>query len=188
MTLFVDVGANIGFYSLYSATKISPHGKVYAFEPSPSTFQILQENIELNQHENAIQLHCSAVSDHQGEILFLNSALNPESSRVVETAEIDNKTELIRIPCIDLDSFFDNLNSPPIKLVKIDVEGHELSVLRGMKKIATTSPGIHLILEFNWPHIKQLEIDPQDIFNLLQAYGFTHFNILHHGYTTRYVV
>ena len=181
--LFVDIGANIGFYSLYSAPKILPHGKVYAFEPSPDTFQVLQGNIELNQREDVIQPHCAAISDHQGEIIFLNSSLNPESSRIVGDNEADDKAELIRTPCIDLDSFFDDLGFPPIKLVKIDVEGHELSVLRGMKKIATTSPDIRLILEFNWPHIRHLEIDPQEIFSLLQAYGFTCFNILHHGYT-----
>ena len=125
---FVDVGANIGAYSLLAASKIKS-GKIYAFEPSVQVLSCLEENIRLNNLANIFVID-KVVSDVNGYEPFI-------FGKHCETDHIStNKASRVAklLPSITLDNFFDNQKITKLDLLKIDVEGAELKVLRGLRR------------------------------------------------------
>lgn len=121
---FFDIGANIGVYTLLASE--FPNAFVIAIEPHPSTFSLLKQNIELNARNNVMCLNI-AVSDASGTLSFTDyseSTLN----RVLKPGEMQQKR--LCVPCLRFDEVCLDLEMEP-DLVKIDVEGHERSVLEG---------------------------------------------------------
>ena len=120
---FVDVGANIGWLSLVAANKVGNQGQVYAFEPVPSTFEILTSNKELNQFSQ-ITLNQFALGNKE-EIL----TIYPEKENRGGASILNHQSENgIQIEVRILDKL--KLEST-INVIKIDVEGFELDVLKG---------------------------------------------------------
>jgi FkbM family methyltransferase len=128
----VDVGAHIGRYALVAARKAS---LVVAVEPNPSNFSILQENVALNGFDNVISLPF-AVSDKKGRSgLFVSldgdtaiSSLEPKWS---ERLNRTSGGKPLDVQCETLDRIVSDLNLTVIDWLKIDVEGHEVLVLKG---------------------------------------------------------
>jgi len=111
----IDVGANIGYYTLIFAKLVGKGGMVYAFEPEPNNFALLKKNIEVNNYHNVI-LENKAVSDQNG---FANLEIN---SMMGEHRIISESTkDTIKVPTITLDSIFQS----EINFLKTDTEGHE---------------------------------------------------------------
>ena len=122
----IDVGANEGYISIPLALKVGEQGHVYSIEPHPANVATLKENIGLNNLTNVTVIP-KAVSDEKGIMTFygdrawgtlINSHMTGES-----------KTE------VDL---LDNIIQVPVKLVKIDVEGNEIRVIREAKNLIQT--------------------------------------------------
>lgn len=122
---FVDVGANIGSYTLV-ASEIS-QAQVISIEANPHTFAILQQNIQLNRRTN-VQAYQLALSDREGS-LWISDAAQSEINRVLDVAEEGNGA--FRVPCRTLENLCAEAYIQP-QWVKIDVEGHEQAVLKGM--------------------------------------------------------
>lgn len=126
----VDVGANLGYYTLLAAKRVGDNGSVIAFEPNPFMFEIVQENVRINGWKN-VQTFKIAVSDSEG-LRLLNipkdNILGGGSFRIMTKNEV---AETITVNTVNLDSF---LQIDP-DIVKIDVEGAELEVFRGMRGI-----------------------------------------------------
>jgi FkbM family methyltransferase len=127
-----DVGANTGFYSLVAVT--ANHGvTVHAFEPARDVFPLLESNVGLCPHRAHITMTATAVSDKVGEAEFFV----PLSSGVVETSSSleggfkESHLETYRVPVTTLDDYWRHGGRQPVSMIKIDVEGHELSALRG---------------------------------------------------------
>lgn len=125
---FVDVGANIGLVTLLMADK---SGHAILFEPSPLAAKLAQQNLEMNKL--AYEVVPAALSDTSGTVEF-ESAGASSVNRTVEGFKTSLPT--IRVPRITLDQFLRDRSTPlpPIDAIKIDVEGHENAVLRGMKE------------------------------------------------------
>jgi FkbM family methyltransferase len=117
--VFVDVGANIGTWSLYASTLIGESGKVYAFEPHPRTAGFLKRNIDLNRFRN-IEVSVTAVGDSQ-KMVMLEEKDNDSTNNIAENGTIP-------VPMTSLDAV---LPACDIRLLKIDAEGSELQVLQG---------------------------------------------------------
>jgi FkbM family methyltransferase len=120
---FVDVGANIGWLSLVGAKKAGVNGKVYAFEPVPTTFNILKSNKELNQFSQ-IELNQFALGNKE-EVLTIYPEKENRGGASILNHQSGNG---VKIEVKKLDNF--NINSK-INVIKIDVEGFELDVLKG---------------------------------------------------------
>lgn len=129
----LDVGANVGIYALLMSEQASI--SVEAFEPHPETAKTLARNVALNDRSN-IRMHQLALSDHQGKLFFTDKS---ESTINQVCAQSDN---CIEVGVVSADTFCEKLGLSP-KIVKIDVEGHELEVLKGM---ATTLIGLDLLI------------------------------------------
>ncbi len=143
-----DVGSHIGKYSIMSA-KLNPGAEVYAFEASKDNFEILSKNKKVNQLKNLYVMN-KALSDKVGKEKFYVSQtglMTKESDqfRFVETETIDNFLQKNKIEQIDL--------------IKIDVDGNELKILKGAKKSLAKGKIKNIIIEIdgkNESHIRSL--------------------------------
>ena len=146
----VDVGANFGYHALRMASVVSRDGgKVYAFEPDPFNYQLLLKNIAENHLEHAVIPHQLACGDQDGEV-FLYRDANPANfggAAVLPREDRSLQDRLVgRVPLRRLDGLLPE--ELAVHLAKIDVEGYELFVLRGMENILRRHrPAV--ILEFN---------------------------------------
>jgi FkbM family methyltransferase len=129
-SVFVDVGASEGYFSVLAAQK---QAEVYAFEPQARMRPILEKNFELNQVTGRVHLYRLALSTHVGDAhIHLRPMTNPGASSVFKRARIDFRTE--RVPTRPLDDVLEEAKLKNIQLVKIDCEGAEHEVIRGSER------------------------------------------------------
>ncbi|MCX6845863.1 MAG: FkbM family methyltransferase, partial [Verrucomicrobia bacterium] len=124
---FLDVGANIGIYTLHASRRLGPGGKVHAFEPTSETNVILTHNIAMNHLVN-VECHQVALAEHSG-ILYLVAGDRPASNSTAESAEQAHSG--VSIPATTLDEFCAQQAVPAIDFIKVDIEGGELAFFKG---------------------------------------------------------
>ena len=126
-TRVLDIGAQSGFYSLLLSRLVGPEGMVFAFEPLPANFRVLEENLRLNSIQNVI-MRREAVSDFSGNISF--EFPRDEVSLIAGPLLESDNLGVFQVPAISLDDFV-RQTGQPIQFIKMDVEGAETAVLRG---------------------------------------------------------
>lgn len=136
--IFFDIGAHHGYFSLLYSRWVGSQGKVYAFECHPQNYEILKTNRQLNQADN-LEIFSSAVGEANGKISIGN-----DSSGILLAQQ-----KTVTVPMITLDHFAEQHRTPT--MMKIDVEGYELEVLLGAKKILATRPKVILEIH-NFAH------------------------------------
>jgi FkbM family methyltransferase len=136
--LFLDVGANIGSYTVLAGGAVK--ARVISVEPHPSTFKHLQTNIRLNELDQ-IEAHCCGLSSAPGELLFTSTL--DTMNRVALPGEL---LPTIMVPVVTLDAL---MQGRLPKIIKIDVEGHELAVLNGGAKTLSSPEVEAVIMETN---------------------------------------
>lgn len=124
---FVDVGANIGIYSLHAAKKIGDSGTVLAFEPTPETFRILRNNVELNRLRN-VKCHQFALSDRAG-VSKMVAGDRPASNRLA--AEFEENHDCNGISVAKFDDFCKTNLVKKVDFIKVDIEGGEKAFFAG---------------------------------------------------------
>lgn len=125
----LDVGANIGYYSLLAATALEGCGEVHAFEPFPKVFEYLARNARLNMFR-CLRLNQAAMFDTDGsKELFLPSDLAGTNASLIENFTKQGASVLTQT--IRFDSYCRQNNVRRVDLLKLDVEGAEINVLRG---------------------------------------------------------
>jgi FkbM family methyltransferase len=127
--VYIDCGANIGIYSITAAQRVGSEGAVYSFEPQPDIFHRLLANVHLNQLEN-VHAYRLAVGDN-AEAVELVQLRDHVASYVRSLQTGTNPT--VRCNCTTLDAFFAEHPIERADVLKIDVEGYELKVLRGAR-------------------------------------------------------
>jgi FkbM family methyltransferase len=132
----LDLGANFGMYTRLFAETVGPDGQVHAVEPVPSTFNVLESNVQ-NLALSSVIAHNLAVSDEKRIVTmavpqYARGGDNPYEARVIDDAD-SASGRTIRVPAFTLDELFGHLGE--IDFIKCDVEGHELSVIRGASEI-----------------------------------------------------
>lgn len=120
-----DVGANTGFYTLLAARRAGPDGAVHAFEPNPRNLAPLREHVRLNRFDR-VTVHPVALADRAGEMAFSDSG--SFTGRLTEQGAL-------RVAVATLDQIAGERRAAPPTVMKIDVEGAELSVLRGGREL-----------------------------------------------------
>jgi FkbM family methyltransferase len=148
-TVFVDVGANIGYFTVLAGSRIRDGGKgrVIAVEPNPACLPLLERNLVINWSMCPIEVHKVAAGAAPGEAWLASPAsraANAHISAAGEDAEIEQRTA-IRVET--LDSLVPE--SLAVDILKIDVEGHEISVFRGAERIIARSPDIKIVMEWS---------------------------------------
>ncbi len=146
----VEVGANVGYYSLLAASKVGSSGFVYSFEANPRIYNLLRKNLDINGFVPISNCINKAVTDAVGMVNFKVFQEYMGSSYVaslyrekIETYE----TEIIEVESTSLDIFFDN--DTCIDLLKIDAEGAEPLIIKGAYNLLKNNQNIKIIIEFN---------------------------------------
>ena len=174
--LVIDVGANIGYFSLIMA-KCVENGKVFSFEPELKNFELLEKNLDENEYSNVV-LENKAVGNKNGitEMYLADKNDNIYSSsmhKIFSSKIVSQLSNTISVNIIKLDEYFVNLGLiNKIDLVKIDVEGAEFDVLRGMEKIIDGNKNIKIIMEFCLENLEDFGSNPKDIMHFLKDKGF----------------
>ena len=162
----LDVGANIGCFSLVAARRAGTQGKVYAFEPGPDNFALLTRNIELNELTNVTPIPKAVGNEPKTLILTLGEDSDQHS---LFGPAMVAATGAIPVECVALDDFLEG-RTPDV--VKIDVEGSELSVLDGMRQTIEKSKALVMIIELNPVCLSQANARPEDLILKLRDLGF----------------
>jgi FkbM family methyltransferase len=167
----VDIGANIGYYTLIFANLVGKEGKVFAFEPSPDNFALLQKNIEINNYQN-VKLEQIAVSNKSGKTkLYLT--VNPGDNRIYDLHDNSNSLEVVTIRMDDYFSSYDG----KIDFIKMDIQGAEWAAIQGMPLLLKKNKNIKILTEFCPPLIKGFKIEPAEFLKLLLKHNFKIYNI-----------
>ena len=170
--IFVDIGANIGLFSLIASQLVGEKGKVISFEPSPITFNRLQENINLNKFSN-IEVVNKGISDNVGKlsINLYEEGFDAWNSFAPPSANFNRPSKKIDVEVNTLDSELKRIDKNKIKIIKIDVEGWEKFVLLGAEDILTNYSPI-IMMEFTESNTFSAGYMVQDLYDILVAKGY----------------
>lgn len=177
--IIIDVGANVGYYSLIASKNIQQNkGTIYAFEPVDKTFARLNENILLNKIECIIS-YKKAISNENSSIkINVGNDQNWGMSSINTNEHLSNENEIVKSET--LDSFCKSTNISQIDLIKIDVEGAEFNVLRGMQKIIEAYKP-EIMIEVSDQHLNKQNVCSHDVFNFLWKEGYKSYRIIKNG-------
>ena len=165
---FYDIGANIGLFTLLASARCR---NVVAFEPTHDTFRMLSENVALNFNPENIQLINAAASDTNGsqDIYVLTNGKDAWNSMAVKPEE--GQYRIDRIKTVNVDEMVGNGKIPAPDVIKIDVEGWELHVLRGLEKtIAQYKPV--MLIEFTRSNLEAAGTSPDELGKSIQAMNY----------------
>jgi FkbM family methyltransferase len=162
----LDIGANIGFYTTVFSELVGPNGKVFAFEPEPVNFNYLQQNCKKLVN---VRLNNKAVSDTTGTLkIYLSKMLNVDH----RTYKIDDYSEVKEIAATSIDDYLKANGNPPIDFIKMDIQGFEMSALKGMMQTLKNNSGMQIISEL-WPYgLQKAGSSATEMVELLNSEGF----------------
>jgi len=152
----VDIGANIGFYTLFFAKLVGPKGMVFAFEPEPKNFEILKKNILVNNLKNVKCFNFAVGSS--------NETINMSLSNEMGHHQIDLNGDL-EVKCVKLDDYVKSAD-----FIKIDAEGFEEQILKGMPNLLKQN--ISLMIEYYYKLLKK-QTDPISVIRILLKNNFS---------------
>ncbi len=170
----VDIGANIGYYSLIGAQKIGNKGHLICFEANPELAEILFNNLQINGYSSYSIVESKAVYSENTLIDFNICKKNLGSSSLWINDEIlapfNDTTQKITVEAVTLDTYFDKISQ--VNFLKIDAEGAEPFILKGAKNIIANNPDIIILMEFSPLIIRNAYSSIEDFYRELKEYGF----------------
>lgn len=163
-----DIGANLGWYTTFFSDRVK---ECHSFEPSQEIFKRLVKNCNLNSVKNCI-LNNYAIGNYNGDTNFYEfQDLYHGLSSLSDFNREDSICKQTKIMTID--SYAKKENIYKIDLIKIDVEGSELNVLKGSKNLLSGENKPYLIIELNETTSREFGYKPYDIICYLEKYGYT---------------
>ncbi|MBL7849459.1 MAG: FkbM family methyltransferase [Cyclobacteriaceae bacterium] len=166
--VFVDVGANIGYFTVVVGVCL-PDTKIVAFEMGHENFRILERNIKLNGL-TTVEMFEAAVADCSGTLFHQDSAVGSAVLKIMEENR-DIDPDVVKVESVSLDDFFASKAKNPT-FVKIDVEGAEMKVLQGMKKLLKSS-SLKLLIEIHPRDLVGFSSSREEVLEYLKGFSFT---------------
>jgi FkbM family methyltransferase len=178
--IVLDVGANLGNFTLLFSALVGPQGAVHSFEPVPPTFALLSERIRRDAHYRNIFTNPIACSEGRGtaEIIVPAGDLGQAAMRTHASGSwtADTKRERFYVPTTRLDDYVAERNLTRLDFIKCDAEGAELLVLRGATGLLKQfEPLLHLEVAEFWT--RDFGYGPSDLADFLEEAGYSHFRI-----------
>jgi FkbM family methyltransferase len=170
-SVVLDIGANFGLYSALAASIIKKYGRLFAFEGNPRVFASLQRTLVANDlyfNPNVVAANL-LISGENGRGLLHYSANLPSGGTMSKVELIGGMQRKVEVAMTTIDDFLPA--DLPVDLVKIDVEGHEPLVLRGMERTIARSPRIRIIIEFA-DNMLAHTLAPADFVDYIRGLGF----------------
>jgi FkbM family methyltransferase len=160
---FLDIGPNVGYFTLLAAKCVGPSGKVVALEPDPGVLAVLQRNIEINGAGNVQVVH-GAASEFCGRAKLGRARSSSYSTGLYCADAVD----WIDVPRYSLDGLISELGIGAVDLVKLDVEGAELEAIEGMSEILKANRA-RVIVEL---HDRPGQTETQAVMQKLECAGY----------------
>lgn len=173
-TATIDVGAHNGYFTICLSDAVGSNGTVHAFEASPVIYAELERTIEINRLHNVQSIN-KAVSDTTEAIQFY---LAPNWKSEVSSMRPGEGSRLT-IDATSLDAVMPETKT--VSFVKIDVEGAEMKVLKGMSSIISRNHPV-MVIEVSDPWLKELGSSSAEVFEFLHANNYQIFEIRKHGH------
>jgi FkbM family methyltransferase len=167
-SIFIDIGANIGYYSLIAANQ-NKECMVYSFEPSIREYKRFLNGIIFNNIKNIVPFNL-ALSDRNTIQKFYTSNFHTGLNSL--NLNVQESTSESFVPTLTFDNIFINLNIKKIDLIKIDVEGAEFLVLKGMRKFLDERRISKIIIEITPDFLLKFGHTKNDIYDLLYSCGY----------------
>jgi FkbM family methyltransferase len=173
----LDIGANLGWYSML-LDRISEEGaSIHSFEPDPLNFNLLKTNLSQN-NVTKVQITETALSDSSGEQTL---HLYPDKNRGRHSLLPINDGETVTVKTLTLDDYCEQnaISGESIEFIKIDVEGYEPMVLQGGKKTLSTCPVI--LSEFAPEYMNKGNLSVEEYLNMMYGFGYRSLRITPEG-------
>jgi FkbM family methyltransferase len=174
----IDIGANIGIYSVVLNRLCGPTGRVWAFEPVPDTYWRLRETLALNRCENVTPVQ-AAISEKSGSVVM--NLFEPQfaewntlgmPSMRADDGTVISPGQSVDVPCQTLDEFCETEGVRRINFLKVDVEGFEVSVFRGAKRLLKEHRVDYICFEVSKEPLKGAGIESRSVFEALEINGY----------------
>ena len=143
----IDCGANIGYYALQEAQAVGPTGRVHAIEPVTSNVRVLQSNIYLNGYNN-VRVHYLAVGDGDRDD-YINISTMSNMCSMVKKQGYRRYVDKLPVRVTSIDSFMDKYDVVP-DVIRMDVEGYETEIVRGMGRLLKSGGPLRLFMEVHF--------------------------------------
>ena len=167
---FVDVGSNVGFWTLPAARRAGPQGSVISLEPNPWALRKLRTNIERNADRQLapIRVEEAAVGAAAGTVTLHSNDLEAGASQAtLHPAGTELAGEQVEVRLTTLDEVTEQID-----LLKIDVEGHELGVLAGAERLFSQAPPAHIVIEIQDEVLLRAGASAEALASRLEALGY----------------
>lgn len=161
----VDIGAHVGLYTVHLSNMVGNVGKVIAFEPYPENVKLLKQNVEENNCSN-VEIVPAAIRDVSGLSELRISNYNTGDHSFFGTG--NRKT--ISVPCTTLDNYLPE--GTRVDAIKLDVQGGEAEVFRGMKRVIRDNPRMFILWELSPQQLKQYGSDALELLTDIEREGF----------------
>ena len=165
----IDAGSHIGYYTCLLARLVGETGRVYAFDANPQACETANRNLSLNGLTCAEVFH-TALSDHEGSLPFHISS--DEQTGLSSVGSIPTSKQTIQVPCGRLETFLQNRGIEHIRLLKIDVEGSEEMVLRGLGRFLTSHATDLILVELYDERLQVMNTCTEKVKEILQSASY----------------
>lgn len=171
--VFLDIGANIGYFSVIASAIVGKSGKVIAYEPDENNFRMLKKNIKVNALTNTIAFK-AAISDYSGRGYIYICEDNEGDHHIYDCGE---GRERVGIDIVNGNDHIPEIANR-LDFIKIDAQGAEAHILKGMDKlIQSNRDHLSMVIEF-WPHgLKQSGASGEELLDSISGFNFDLFMI-----------
>ena len=168
----LDIGANIGYYTTLFSQEAGNDGLILAIEPDTESYKYLSKNISSCKYKNVLSFQVAA-SDSRKKLPLFISKENRGDNRLYQN---NQKRDSILVDCITVDELLKENKISRLDFIKIDVQGYEPKVFKGMKNIINSQKNITVLTEF-WPKgILQAGSNPKYFLNMLRKRDLNYLN------------
>jgi FkbM family methyltransferase len=172
---WIDIGANIGYFTVLGRKIVGPTGFTLAFEANPNTYSLLVDNMNLNWFWDGIKLEQKAVYHTSGMLDFvapMKYAVNATlaNKAVSSWKSAQDHVDLFSVESIRLDDYLSS--DEHIDLIKIDIEGGELGAIQGAKRTLERLPNIKLMIEWSPNQMYEFGFKPLELISEIKSHGF----------------
>ncbi|HEY1209752.1 MAG TPA: FkbM family methyltransferase [Terracidiphilus sp.] len=167
----IDIGANIGYYTILASKLIGSGNRVFSFEPQANIVAKLRRNVNLNDLHN-VDIFPFALADKSGTVVF---NIPPDGKEAYGSMHANGRFDVIKTVEVEtkgLDEVLYNLGNPKIGLIKMDAEGAELLILRGATQLLSSPGRPDLIIEANEANCEPFGYCVFDLLQLVHSYGY----------------
>jgi FkbM family methyltransferase len=182
----IEIGANIGYYTILLAQLVSPGGHVYAYEANDEVYDFTKFSLRMNGLSDIVKIKNIGILDKAGEFNMRYTKLHNNSlsetniggANITFAEKVPGNDCVKKVQVVSLDENLPNLKN--VDWLRMDIEGSELPAILGAKRIIESSPNLKIVMEWA-PNMLKNFGNVSDFINLLYSYGFRFYKIEENG-------